>query len=89
MGSLLAIFYALDSWYYHRREELLPQDPTPDSQRIGFDGGINFVLLAVVVGLVLMSGFWKSPVTFNIYGTEVGLPGVLRRAGDFSTLALR
>jgi Na+/H+ antiporter NhaD/arsenite permease-like protein len=37
--------------------------------------------LAVVVGLVLMSGFWKSPVSFNIYGTEVGLPGVVRDLG--------
>jgi Na+/H+ antiporter NhaD/arsenite permease-like protein len=79
--SLLAIFFALDSWFYHRREELLPQDPTPDSKRIGFDGAINFWLLAAVVGLVLMSGFWKSPVTFNIYGTDVGLPGIVRDLG--------
>jgi Na+/H+ antiporter NhaD/arsenite permease-like protein len=56
LGSLLTIFYILDSWYYNRREELVPQDPTPDSKAIGFDGGINFALLAVVVGLVLMSG---------------------------------
>jgi Na+/H+ antiporter NhaD/arsenite permease-like protein len=28
-----------------------------------------------------MSGLWKSPVTFNIYGTEVGLPGMLRDVG--------
>jgi Na+/H+ antiporter NhaD/arsenite permease-like protein len=81
LGSLLTIFYFLDSWYYNRREEIMPRDPTPDSKSIGFDGGINFALLAVVVGLVLMSGFWKSPVSFNIYGTEVGLPGVVRDLG--------
>ena len=81
LGSLLTIFYFLDSWYYNRREEVAPLDPTPDSKSIGFDGGINFALLAVVVGLVLMSGFWKSPVSFNIYGTEVGLPGVVRDLG--------
>jgi Na+/H+ antiporter NhaD/arsenite permease-like protein len=81
LGSLLTIFFFLDSWYYNRREEVAPQDPTPDSKSIGFDGGINFALLAVVVGLVLMSGFWKSPVSFNIYGTEVGLPGVVRDLG--------
>ena len=80
VGSLLAIFFVLDSWFY-RREDLLPQDPTPDSKSIGFDGAINFWLLGAVVGLVLMSGFWKSPVSFNIYGTEVGLPGVLRDLG--------
>ncbi|PUE46162.1 sodium:proton antiporter [Limnohabitans sp. 2KL-1] len=81
IGSLLAIFYALDSWFYHRREELLPVDPTPDSRQIGFDGRINFALLGGVVALVLMSGIWKSPVSFNIAGTEVGLPGVLRDLG--------
>jgi Na+/H+ antiporter NhaD/arsenite permease-like protein len=81
IGSLLAIFYALDSWLYHRREEVLPVDPTPDSRQIGFDGRINFVLLAGVVSLVLMSGVWKSPVSFNIAGTEVGLPGIVRDLG--------
>ena len=81
VGSLLAIFYALDWYYYHKREEMLPQDPTPDSRAIGFDGGLNFLLLAGVVALVLMSGLWKSPVGFNIAGTEVGLPGLLRDVG--------
>ena len=81
VGSLLAIFYALDWYYYHKREELMPQDPTPDSRNIGFDGGVNFILLAGVVGLVLMSGLWKSPVSFNIAGTEVGLPGLVRDLG--------
>ena len=81
VGSLLLIFYALDSWYCLRREEVLPQDPTPDSKGVGFDGASNFALLGVVVALVLMSGFWKSPVTFNVHGTEVGLPGVLRDLG--------
>ena len=81
LGSLLAIFYALDWCYYHRREELLPVDPTPDAPRIGFDGAANFWLLAAVAALVLMSGFWKSSVAFNIMGTEVGLPGLLRDVG--------
>ena len=78
IGSLLAIFYALDSYFYHRREELLPADPTPDTRNIGFDGGFNFWLLAAIAALVLMSGFWKSNVTFNIMGTELGLPSLLR-----------
>ena len=81
VGALLAIFYALDSWYYHRREEIMPVDPTPDTRRIGFDGVSNFWLLGAVVALVLLSGFWKSPVSFNIMGTDVGLPGLVRDAG--------
>ncbi len=81
VGSLLAIFYALDWWFYHRREEVSPVDPTPDTQRLGFDGAANFGLLAAIAGLVLMSGFWKSDIAFNLLGTEVGLPGMVRDAG--------
>jgi Na+/H+ antiporter NhaD/arsenite permease-like protein len=81
VGILLALFYALDWWYYHKREEISPADPTPDDRRFGFDGGVNFLLLAGVVGLVLMSGLWKSDVAFNIAGTEVGLPGIVRDLG--------
>jgi Na+/H+ antiporter NhaD/arsenite permease-like protein len=81
IGSLLAIFYALDSWFYHRKEELLAMDPTPDSKNIGFDGVFNFWLLGVVASLVLMSGLWKSNLSFNLMGTEVGLPGLLRDVG--------
>jgi len=80
IGSLLVIFYLLDSWYY-RNEGVQPVDPTPDTQRLGFDGAFNFGLLAGVAGLVLLSGFWKSPVVFDVYGTEVGLPGLVRDAG--------
>jgi Na+/H+ antiporter NhaD/arsenite permease-like protein len=81
IGVLLVLFYAIDWWYYHRREEIQPQDPTPDTPRLGFDGGFNFALLGVVVALVLMSGLWKSSVVFDIGGTEVGLPGLLRDLG--------
>jgi Na+/H+ antiporter NhaD/arsenite permease-like protein len=81
VGALLALFYALDWWYYHRREEVQPMDPTPDTRSVGFDGAANFWLLGVIVALVLMSGFWKSPVSFNLWGTEVGLPGLVRDAG--------
>lgn len=81
VGTLLVLFFVLDSWYYHRREEVLPQDPTPDTPALGFDGKVNFLLLGAVVGLVLLSGFWKSPVAWNIAGTEVGLPGLVRDVG--------
>lgn len=80
VGSLLAIFYALDGWFF-RREGVLPVDPTPDTRRFGFDGAANFALLGVVVALVLLSGFWKSPISFYVMGTEVGLPGLVRDAG--------
>jgi Na+/H+ antiporter NhaD/arsenite permease-like protein len=81
VGSLLAIFFLLDNWYYHRVEEVVAPDPTPDTPRLGFEGARNFWLLGAVVGLVLMSGLWKSPVTLTVAGVEVGLPALLRDLG--------
>jgi Na+/H+ antiporter NhaD/arsenite permease-like protein len=81
VGALLLLFYALDAGYFHRREELLPVDPTPDTRDIGFEGARNFWLLGVIVVLVLLSGLWKSPVSFDVAGTTVGLPGLVRDVG--------
>ena len=80
IGSLLAIFFLLDSWYY-RSEGVLPRDPTPDTHRFGIEGAANFWLLGAVVMLVLMSGMWKPGIAFDVAGTEVGLPGLVRDFG--------
>ena len=90
IGSLLAIFYLLDRWY-QGREAPLPLDPTPDGEGLGFDGAINFLLLVGIAALVLLSGFWKSPLVFDLFGTEVGLPGLVRDAGliGITLLSLR
>jgi Na+/H+ antiporter NhaD/arsenite permease-like protein len=85
--SLLVIFFVLDSWFY-RREGVLPADPTPDTQRVGFDGAANFLLLGAVVLLVLMSGLWTSGVVFELAGTEVGLPGLVRDVGLIAVAVL-
>ncbi len=83
VGVLLALFHALDSWYYRQAGEAGRSDPTPDSppRALGFDGKVNFVLLLAVVALVLLSGVWKSPVQWVIAGTPVGLPGLVRDLG--------
>jgi len=80
---LLALFFALDSWYFRQNDEVEAVDPTPDTPRekFGFDGKINFLLLLAVVGLVLMSGLWQSAVQWDIAGTTVGLPGLVRDTG--------
>lgn len=81
VGVLLVLFFALDSWYYHRREELVAPDPTPDTGGIGFDGARNFWLLGAVVALVLLSGIWKTSAGWDVFGTQVGLPGLARDVG--------
>ncbi|KND61765.1 putative transmembrane protein [Candidatus Burkholderia verschuerenii] len=77
---LLALFYALDSYYWRRKEESRGAfaDPTPDTQPLGIDGKINFVLLVAIVALVLMSGIWKPGVFFDVVGTHVALQNIVR-----------
>lgn len=77
VGALLALFYVIDSYYY-RKEGVQPVDPTPDSRDIGIEGKVNLLLLLVIVGLVLLSGVWKSSVEFDVFGTPVGLPQLVR-----------
>ncbi|HJV73267.1 MAG TPA: sodium:proton antiporter [Noviherbaspirillum sp.] len=77
--ALLLIFYFLDRHYYrNREEEFQPNlDPTPDSA-IRFEGTANFFLLLAIIGLVLMSGFWKPAVVLTVFGTDIELQNMVR-----------
>jgi Na+/H+ antiporter NhaD/arsenite permease-like protein len=77
VGSLLAIFYAIDSWYF-RQDGVVRRDPTPDSERIGLTGAINLLPLLAVMALVLMSGVWKPGIAFDVFGTPVELQQIVR-----------
>ncbi|KIG04483.1 hypothetical protein BurMR1_3771 [Burkholderia sp. MR1] len=93
-GILLALFYAVDRYYWRRKEEARSAflDPTPDTHGLGIDGKINFALLAAIVALVLMSGLWKPGVEFSVFGTHVALQNIVRDAALvivlFASLAL-
>jgi Na+/H+ antiporter NhaD/arsenite permease-like protein len=88
VASLIAIFWAIDSFYYRRREESLPLDPTPDTRGIGFEGARNFWLLAAIVGLVLASGLWQSGAGVDVMGLHIGLPGLVRDIGLLAVIWL-
>ena len=88
VGALLILFWLMDRHYY-TKEGVLPVDPTPDSPTgLGFEGAVNFALLAAVIGLVLLSGIWKSPIAFDVYGTRIGLPGLVRDVGLVALVAV-
>lgn len=80
VAILLALFFLLDSWLY-RKEGVLPVDPTPDSSSLGVQGWPNVLLLGVIVSLVLMSGLWKPGIVFDVYGSQLPLPNLLRDVG--------
>ncbi len=78
VASLLAIFYGLDKWIA-QRDGLAVRDPTPDSpEGITIEGSWNVLPLLAVVALVLMSGVWKPGIAFDVAGTPVTLPQLVR-----------
>lgn len=74
---LLGVFYLIDRHYYRRENELLANDPTPDTS-VRLLGKRNFVLLAGVVLAVLMSGVWKPGIGVELMGTHVEVQNLLR-----------
>ena len=80
---LLAVFYALDAWF-HRREGIV-RDPAP-REPIRVAGGVNLVLLAAVIALVLMQGYWR-PGEAVLLGTAVPLER-LTAMGGFVAITL-
>ena len=73
---LLAVFYALDSYWY-RREGRPKRDPTPETP-VRIEGGVNIILLGVIVGAVLASGTWKPGIHFTVFHVTLELQNVLR-----------
>lgn len=77
---LLALYFALDSALYMRDiAQGLKRDPTPVSA-LRIEGSVNFLLLAVVLGAVLMSGLWKPGVEIDVLGQKLPLEGLVRDA---------
>lgn len=80
VAILLALFFALDSWFY-RKEEGLPalKDPTPD-RAIKLYGKVNILLLGGVIAAILMSASWKPGIVFDVAGSKVELQNLVRDA---------
>jgi Na+/H+ antiporter NhaD/arsenite permease-like protein len=60
------LFFAIDTFWFHREhqdtKEILRKNDGYLSERFGIQGKRNFVLLAVVIGLILVSGYWIYPL---------------------------
>jgi Na+/H+ antiporter NhaD/arsenite permease-like protein len=76
VGTLLAVFLALD-WMLYRREPARAAAPA-EASRLSIEGVPNFLLLAGVIGAVLLSGVWNPGVTFDLAGTHVELQDAMR-----------
>ncbi|MEO8303923.1 MAG: sodium:proton antiporter [Betaproteobacteria bacterium] len=77
-AALLATFFVFDSVLH--RSEPPPEPPPPDAPPLKLEGIPNFALLALVVGVVLMSGIWKSGIEFDVAGAHLELQNLIRDA---------
>jgi Na+/H+ antiporter NhaD/arsenite permease-like protein len=75
-GILLAMFYAIDSYYFNK-EGVLPRDKTPDSA-LKIYGKRNFFLLGAIIALVVMSGVWKPGIEWVVLGSHLALQDLVR-----------
>lgn len=87
VGALLLIFWALDAWFYRQEKAHLP--PASASQAhahssapsLSIQGAGNFLALAAVIALVLLSGLWQPSTSLSVLGTEVSLGQIVRDGG--------
>ncbi len=80
---LLAMYYAVDT-YLARRDPVARERPNHD-MKISVSGGVNLVLIAGIVTFILISGFWRPGIVFDIFGTPLPLQNLVR---DIALLAI-
>jgi len=78
-GCVLALFVLLDAWFY-RKEGGAPAGAAAERDALSLHGIVNLPLLAIVIGAVVVSALWSSPVALTIYGTTLTLPDLARDA---------
>lgn len=74
---LLIIFFVIDTYYYKKEDH--SNKPVDDSgEKLGVEGGQNFVLILGIVGAVLLSGFWKPNMSFTVFHVHVEVQNLAR-----------
>ncbi len=75
--ALSIIFYFLDS-YYLKKEDIKVEAPK-EKLKLGIEGVFNLGLIVGVIGAVLISGFWKPHISFEVYsGVHLELQNLTR-----------
>lgn len=73
---LLAMFFAVDT--YLARGDAVARERVGHDMKIRISGGINLVLIIGIVGSILISGFWRPGISFDIFGTPLPLQNLVR-----------
>lgn len=79
-GILLAVFFIIDTLHYRKEKKPDNAGAAEEKVPLKIEGCINFVFLAGVIALVLMSGYWK-PGHFNVMGIHLEYQSIVRDLG--------
>ena len=75
---LLPLYFIVDTILYNKEGRPVPQGANAGSgEKLGFEGGINFLLLVGVVASVLMSGSVDLG-TVTVYHVDIALQNILK-----------
>jgi len=77
---LLVLFFAVDTFYYNKEKDELKKIGPMEQVPIRIQGMHNFIFLAGIVILVLISGYWKAG-HFNVMGIHMTYQNLLRDVG--------
>jgi Na+/H+ antiporter NhaD/arsenite permease-like protein len=76
---VLAVFVAVD-FRLGRGDRSRGPESAPERLRIRVDGGINLILIALIIASILGAAIWQSGVTLHVFGTDVALQNIARDA---------
>jgi len=79
-GILLVMFFIVDTFFYRKEKGHVESGPEEEKIPFKIEGVINFLFLLGVIGLVLMSGYWK-PGHLNVLGVHLEYQSILRDLG--------
>jgi Na+/H+ antiporter NhaD/arsenite permease-like protein len=79
-GIVLVIFIALDVWYYRKDRLITTVGEERPPIDLGVSGGINLLLIAAIIAVILASAHWQPNISFDVYGTKLELQNIARDA---------
>jgi Na+/H+ antiporter NhaD/arsenite permease-like protein len=79
-GWVLAVFVALDVWYYRKDRLVAPVGESAPRAKLAVSGGINLLLIAGIVVTILAAAAWRPAISVNIYGTTLEVGNIARDA---------
>lgn len=77
-GCLLLFFYLIDYFYFQKELKQTPQRKY--SAPFHIYGKRNLILLSLVIGIVLLSGAWRSGYNLTVFNLSLPIENIIRDA---------